>query len=434
MSSGGDLYLSGGIAEGTTVSAGGSMYVFSGATVADQTYIEDGARIRAYDGSILDFNLAHTNLTSALTKPIVNDLTRIDGTPIYAITVSASPEYGTYKLAGGAAGFDKTITVKSDSTGEALGTLKLGRTVNIGDSGYTLNLDDDVLSVSVGAAVQTTVAKSDIDGNGVSDVMFVWTGEHGEGNYQHGYWMNGTSTWQSANSNHPADWDNLGCYDMNANGKADSVLFGNVTSEAGIHGAYIGYYADAIDNPDGSTWVNIGYLTNEDNIDWKNKVGNLTGTEGANSIVWYTYELGALGVWTDGTENWVSIGSGFDATWTLIGCGDFSGDGKDQVVMSHNSGEEYHAIDISGTWTNLGVSDSGWAVRAIGDFAGDGKDDIVAFHAETGLVAMWTDGDSSKWSQMRRTTCSCASIPPACWGITARATPRSGSNSAAAST
>ena len=153
--------------------------------------------------------------------------------------------------------------------------------------------------------------------------------------------------------------------------------------------------------PSLATWVNIGYLTNEDNIDWKNKVGNLTGNaSGANSIVWYTYELGALGVWTDGTENWVQIGSGFDSTWTLIGCGDFNGDGKDQVVMSHNSGEEYHAIDIDGAWTNLGASDSGWTVRAIGDFAGDGKDDIVAFHAETGIVAIWGDGLASNWSQL----------------------------------
>jgi hypothetical protein len=120
-----------------------------------------------------------------------------------------------------------------------------------------------------------------------------------------------------------------------------------------------------------------------------------------NSIVWYTYELGALGVWTDGTESWVQVGSGFDATWTLIGCGDFNGDGKDQIVMAHNSGAEYYAIDIGGTWTNLGASDSGWEVRAIGDFSGDGKDDIVAFHKETGIVAMWGDGDSAnKWSQL----------------------------------
>ena len=247
------------------------------------------------------------------------------------------------------------------------------------------------------------VAKSDIDGNGFSDVMFVWTGtEEQPGNYQHGYWMNGTNTWQSAGSNHPAEWDNLGCYDMTGDGKADSVLFGNVTSEAGIHGAYIGYYADANDLPDGSTWVNIGYLTNEDNIDWKNAVGNLTGNaSNVSSIVWYAPELYALGVWTDGTENWVELSNQFGGdAWTLVGCGDFDGDGKDQVVMALNGGEVYYTVGIDGTSSELAKSDSGWAVRAIGDFAGDGKDDIVAFHAETGLVAMWGDGDSSKWSQL----------------------------------
>jgi len=262
---------------------------------------------------------------------------------------------------------------------------------------------DDVLSVTVGAVAPAGKAKSDIDGNGISDVMFVWTGTPEEpGNYQHGYWMNGTNEWQSANSNHPAEWDNLGCYDMTGDGKADSVLFGNVTSEAGIHGAYIGYYADAIDLPDGSTWVNIGYLNNVDNIDWKNKVGNLTGNaSGVNSIVWYAPELYALGVWTDGTETWVELSNQFGGdAWKLIGCGDFDGDGKDQVVMALNGGEVYYTVGIDGVASELATSDSGWEVRAIGDFSGDGKDDIVAFHAETGIVAFWSDGDSSKWSQL----------------------------------
>ena len=39
-------------------------------------------------------------------------------------------------------------------------------------------------------------------------------------------------------------------------------------------------------------------------------------------------------------------------------------------------------------------------MRAIGDFYGDGKDDIVVFHKETGIVAMWGDGDSANWSQL----------------------------------
>ena len=405
ISQGGSVTLNNSaIALSCTVGSGGVMKVSSGALL-NFFDVKAGGKVTGYydcygitfsSGGIADINIFNTSAGS--TKPVLQNLYYAKNKGVtFTLTVSASQTKGTYKLADNASGFNETITVQN-IYGDAFGTLKVGQTTNIGGVNYRLDLDSDsVLSVTVGAAAPAGSAKSDIDGNGISDVMFVWTGN----NYAHGYWMNGTNTWQSANSNHPAEWDNLGCHDMNANGKADSVLFGNVTSEAGIHGAYIGYYADAIDNPDGSTWVNIGYLTNEDNIDWKNTVGNLTGNAGRNSIVWYTYQLGALGVWTDGTENWVSMGSGFDATWTLIGCGDFNGDGKDQVVMSHNSGAEYHAIDIGGTWTSLGVSDSGWEVRAIGDFAGDGKDDIVAFHAETGIVAMWIDGVNSVTSWMQ---------------------------------
>ena len=402
VSSGGTFTLyNSAIALGCTIASGGLMKISSGALYNNFKVLNGGKVTGNYDcygitfssGGIADINIFNTSAGN--TDAVVGNLyyARNKGA-VFTLTVSASQSKGTYKIASNASGFNETITVRN-MYGDPLGTLKVGQTVNIGGSGYTLNLDGaDVLSVTVGAAVAAGLAKSDIDGNGISDVMFQYTG----GNYQLGFWMNGTNEWKGNGLQHPAEWDVLGCYDMNSNGKADAVLFGNVTSEAGIHGAYIGYYADSDDFD--SNWVNIGYLNNVDNIDWKNKVGNLTGNSGKNSIVWYTYELGALGVWTDGTESWVQVGSGFDATWTLIGCGDFNGDGRDQVVMSHNSGEEYHAIDIGGTWTNLGASDSGWEVRAIGDFAGDGRDDIVAFHNDTGIVAMWGDGNSANWSQL----------------------------------
>jgi len=399
VSQGGSVTMyNGAVALSCTISSGGEMNILSGALYNNFKVLNGGKVTRNYDcygitfssGGIADIDIRYYG--GGNTKAVVNNLyyARNKGV-VFTLTVSTTQSNGTYILADNASGFNETISVVTGS-GKTLGTLTVGQVVNINGVGYQLNESSGVLSVTVGAAVPGS-AKSDIDGNGISDVLFQYTG----GNYQLGFWMNGTNEWKGNGLQHPAEWDVLGCYDMNSNGKADAVLFGNVTSEAGIHGAYIGYYADSDDYD--ANWVNIGYLNNVDNIDWKNKVGNLTGNSGKNSIVWYTYELGALGVWTDGTESWVQVGSGFDATWTLIGCGDFSGDGKDQIVMAHN-GADYYAIGIDGAWTNLGASDSGWEVRAIGDFKGDGKDDIVAFHKETGIVAMWGDGLSSNWSQL----------------------------------
>ena len=223
----------------------------------------------------------------------------------------------------------------------------------------------------------------------MSDVLFQYTG----GDYQLGYWMNGTNEWRGQGLAKPAVWEVLGSYDMNNNGNADCVLVGNVTTEIGGKGAYIGYYLDSVDTD--ANWQNIGYLNNEEDIAWRNKVGNLTGNAGKNSIVWYAPELYAVGVWTDGTTDWVTLSSNFGGNdWTLVGCGDFNGDGKDSVVMNYNGGQFFYAVEIGGAPVALGSSDwRGWELRAIGDFAGDGKDDIVLFHEETGSMVLCSDGN-----------------------------------------
>jgi phosphotransacetylase len=324
----------------------------------------------------------------------------VAGTAAYTLTDAAANK-GTYLLASGVAAFDSTVKFNEY-------TLKVGEDVLVDDSLiYTLSLTEGTLALTIAdkpvpPTPTTFVAKSDIDGNGVSDVMFVWTGEHGEGNYQHGYWMNGTNVWQSANSAHPAEWENLGCYDMNNNGKADSVLVGNVYTETSGKGAYIGYYLDADDKPDGSTWQNIGYLNNEEDIAWQNKVGNLTGNAGMNSIVWYAPELFAVGLWTDGTTEWIPLSSSFGGEfWNLVGCGDFDGDGKDSVLMNYNNGQFFYSVDIDGNTKSLGdLQWTGWQLRAIGDFSGDGKDDIVLFHELTGSMVLCADGNIDNYASI----------------------------------
>ena len=377
--------MSGGTIDHAEVASGGWLVVSSGGRLTGQMTFADDASVNVYGNAVLDFDISALAPGS---DARINDLSLVHGSPAFTLTVSAdSQAHGDYALAGGADGFNKTISVV-DALGESLGTLTVGQTADIGGTNYKLILADGALSVSVEAVEPAGPAKSDIDANGVSDVLFQYTGGQG----QIGFWMNGTNEWKSTNATHPVDtWEVLGAYDMNANSKADSVLVGNVEVN-GVKGAFIGYYVDAEDLD--ANWVNISYLTNNEGYVWKNKVGNLTGNEGMNSIVWHSTDLGALGVWTDGTDNWISLGAGYDENWTLVGCGDFDGNGNDSVLMSYAGGAKYYAVGLDGTPADLGAADwSGWDVRAIGDFSADGKDDLVLFHKESGAMVMIPDGD-----------------------------------------
>jgi len=368
----------------------GRQFISSGGKLTGKITFVGSASAYLYSGSILDFDLTQT---SAGAEALVNSLWVIQGSPLFTLTVDGTQADGVYSLAGGASSFKKTVTVV-DTSGNELGTLTVGEASDIDGTTYTLNLDDGLLSVAVESAMVVTAARGDRDGNGVSDVMFVWTGN----NYAHGYWMNGTSEWWSANSTGvSADWDNLGSYDMSGDGKADAVMFGNVVVND-AKGAYIGYYQDG---DDANGWVNIGFLDNSDNVAWKNAVGNLTGGT-ANSIVWYAPDLYAMGAWTDGTDTWVTLSNSFGgAEWALVGCGDFDGDGKDSVVMSYNGGQIFYTVNLDGAGDSLGsLNWSGWDVRAIGDFAGDGKDDIVLFHAETGSMVMLANGSADDYTSI----------------------------------
>ena len=146
-------------------------------------------------------------------------------------------------------------------------------------------------------------------------------------------------------------------------------------------------------------WRTIGTLNNPDGIDWKYQAGNLTGS-GTASVVWHAQELGALGVWTDGTDNWTAVDGWFDANWTMLGCGDFDGDGKDSVLMSLYGGL-FYSVDLDGTLASLGdLNWSGWEFGAVGDFAGDGRDDVVLLHRESGTVVMLADGNADSFERL----------------------------------
>ncbi|MBR2508559.1 MAG: AIDA repeat-containing protein [Lentisphaeria bacterium] len=108
VNSGGRMYVDyDGTANNTTVNSG-LMWISSGCKHTGTLQMSDGARVTAYEGSIIDFTVSER---TAEDDYLINNLSLISGTPTYTITVSASQEYGTYKLAQGAENFNQTVTI-----------------------------------------------------------------------------------------------------------------------------------------------------------------------------------------------------------------------------------------------------------------------------------------------------------------------------------
>ena len=137
--------MSGGTAVDTTVGSGGRMDVYEGGRLAGIQTLESGAIVSMCEGASLDFDLTRTE---AGTITLVNDLSVIRGTPLYTLTVADTSEKGVYSLANGAAEFNSAISVRNAS-GDTLGSLSVGDTLQIGDEAFTLNLTGAALTLTV---------------------------------------------------------------------------------------------------------------------------------------------------------------------------------------------------------------------------------------------------------------------------------------------
>ena len=393
----GQFTMTGGTLTDTTLSGGSAS--LKGITVTN-VEIGDGVTVtidsESTIGGFMDFvsgasisidgTIAFDTAFSTAEKAQINgfSVAAIGANAVYTLSDDAGVK-GKYKLASDAAGFNGSI----DFAGETL-TVG-GGAVMVGDLAYSIAIVGSDLVLRIGDKPK---AKSDIDNNGISEVMFQHTaGSEG----QIGFWMNGTNEWRSTDTPHlDNSWKILGAYDMSGDDCADTLMISSVTSGSGKD-VYIGYYLDSVDTDD--NWRNLGHASSAENVAWQNSVGNLTGNKSKNSIVWYAPERYSLGAWIDGTEDWVTFSVEFGSDdWTLVGCGDFDGDGKDSVLMNYNHGQCFYTADLDGVTQALGSAIwDGWEVRAIGDFSDDGMDDLILYYKDTGSIVMCADGNTDSY-------------------------------------
>jgi len=96
---------------------------------------------------VISFDLTKTTPGA---PALVKDLSSVTGVLLFTLTIAGTEINGTYNLAGGAAGFDKTITVMNTS-GTKLGTLTVGGTFSTENKDYKLMLAGDALTLDVAA-------------------------------------------------------------------------------------------------------------------------------------------------------------------------------------------------------------------------------------------------------------------------------------------
>jgi len=147
LQTGGNLRISrGGTAEDVTVQSGGALLISRGGVLRGELDFADGAVVSALDGAEVHFDLA---ARTAADGAVVHNLAAVQGTPAYSISVSASQTDGLYLLADGAADFDAAVTICN--TDGICGSLAVGSSVRLADTGYLLSLEEQSLFLTVDA-------------------------------------------------------------------------------------------------------------------------------------------------------------------------------------------------------------------------------------------------------------------------------------------
>jgi hypothetical protein len=258
------------------------------------------------------------------------------------------------------------------------------------------------------------VGIGDFDGDGKADILWR-NGSTGE-NYV--YLMEGTTIAGEGYLRTVIDqnWQVVGVGDVNGDGKADILWRNSSTGENYLY-------------PMNGTAIlgTEGYLRTVADLNWKVVGIRDFDGDGKADILWRNGSTGENYIYPmDGTT--ILGGEGYirtvaDQAWQVSGVGDFDGDGRSDILWRNGSTGDNYSYPMNGT-TILGsegyirtVTDQNWQVAALGDYSGDGKADILWRNSSTGDTYFYLmDGLTIASESYGRNV-------PSAWKVTVSGTP-----------
>ncbi len=184
----------------------------------------------------------------------------------------------------------------------------------------------------------------------------------------------------------PAPWAIVGQRDFNADGKADILWRNTTTGDIAIwemNGTTILNANTAGLGNVPTAWSIVG-------------TGDFNG-DGMADILWRNTTTGDLAIWEmNGTTilNANTAGVGNEPlNWTVVGVGDFNGDGKADILWRNNNGNVAiwlmnGTTVLNATTATFGNKTMTWSVAGTGDFNGDRMSDIL-WRDSSGNIAIW---------------------------------------------
>lgn len=373
-------------------------YLGDAASAQTVQIAEDGSFSITLDASAPNYSLnfvgqasdAAGNSTELVQDPVaVKDVTA----PVLGDTFQAAVNRNQAVFSWDAASDNVAVTgyrLTVNGTVYELGADALSYTLDNLASGsyeYTLEALDaaqNVSDVKTGAFRVDTV-KSDINGNGIADLLF-----HNEVNGAVVAWMDGEDANSTSLGNVDSTWNMIGTGDFNGDGKADILWQKNEGNMVIWNDGNDQKVVDAGFAPS-NEWQIVG-------------IGDFSG-DGNADILWRNIgsDNGCIGFWGDGAdEKWQWNGIVGDE-WAIAGVGDFNGDGKSDILWhdQHHGGVGYWGEGTDQKWVLTGaVNANEWQILGVGDFDGNGTDDILWQNQIDGTVGMWGSGSDQNWQSL----------------------------------